>query len=358
MPVSTEKNFEEKFELFKEWLTQQDSFKDKGHLISANESSIASGFSNETFIFSLEENDEIKNFVLRLKPTNYQVFPEYNLKLQVDIMRCLHNRGFPAPNVILYESNEDILGSEFYLMDYINGEAPSDNPPYHMDPEGMVGKAVKEDRRKIWTEWIHYLNQIHILDIDDLGLTELESKYGKNDPIDIDIEYYQDFLNWGMDGEDNPLCDDVLNWLRENKPKKNNPLSLCWGDSRPGNILYENFKATALLDWEMASYGDPISDVAWCLAVDDASSLGLTIERLEGSMDYKEALDIWSSKTGFSQENYEYYRIFSLLKFSVIMVRVAKKLVFNKIMPLESDFYKNNYISNFLKSEFETKVNL
>lgn len=358
MPVSTEKNFEEKFELFKEWLTQQDSFKDKGHLISANESSIASGFSNETFIFSLEENDEIKNFVLRLKPTNYQVFPEYNLKLQVDIMRCLHNRGFPAPNVILYESNEDILGSEFYLMDYINGEAPSDNPPYHMDPEGMVGKAVKEDRRKIWTEWIHYLNQIHILDIDDLGLTELESKYGKNDPIDIDIEYYQDFLNWGMDGEDNPLCDDVLNWLRENKPKKNNPLSLCWGDSRPGNILYENFKATALLDWEMASYGDPISDVAWCLAVDDASSLGLTIERLEGSMDYKEALDIWSSKTGFSQENYEYYRIFSLLKFSVIMVRVAKKLVFNKIMPLESDFYKNNYISNFLKSEFKTKVNL
>ena len=358
MPVSTEKNFEEKFELFKEWLTQQDSFKDKGHLISANESSIASGFSNETFIFSLEENDEIKNFVLRLKPTNYQVFPEYNLKLQVDIMRCLHNRGFPAPNVILYESNEGILGSEFYLMDYINGEAPSDNPPYHMDPEGMVGKAVKEDRRKIWTEWIHYLNQIHILDIDDLGLTELESKYVKNDPIDIDIEYYQDFLNWGMDGEDNPLCDDVLNWLRENKPKKNNPLSLCWGDSRPGNILYENFKATALLDWEMASYGDPISDVAWCLAVDDASSLGLTIERLEGSMDYKEALDIWSSKTGFSQENYEYYRIFSLLKFSVIMVRVAKKLVFNKIMPLESDFYKNNYISNFLKSEFKTKVNL
>lgn len=358
MPVSTEKNFEEKFELFKEWLTQQDSFKDKGHLISANESSIASGFSNETFIFSLEENDEIKNFVLRLKPTNYQVFPEYNLKLQVDIMRCLHNRGFPAPNVILYESNEGILGSEFYLMDYINGEAPSDNPPYHMDPEGMVGKAVKEDRRKIWTEWIHYLNQIHILDVNDLGLTELESKYGKNDPIDIDIEYYQDFLNWGMDGEDNPLCDDVLNWLRENKPKKNNPLSLCWGDSRPGNILYENFKATALLDWEMASYGDPISDVAWCLAVDDASSLGLTIERLEGSMDYKEALDIWSSKTGFSQENYEYYRIFSLLKFSVIMVRVAKKLVFNKIMPLESDFYKNNYISNFLKSEFKTKVNL
>ena len=122
MPVSTEKNFDKKFNLFKEWLTQQDNFKDKGHLIIANESSIASGFSNETFIFSLNENNEIKNYVLRLKPTNYQVFPEYNLKLQVDIMRCLFERGFPTPNIILYESNDDILGSEFYLMDFIDGQ--------------------------------------------------------------------------------------------------------------------------------------------------------------------------------------------------------------------------------------------
>ena len=45
MPVSTEKNFDEKFNLFKEWLTQQDNFKNKGHLITANESSIASGLS-------------------------------------------------------------------------------------------------------------------------------------------------------------------------------------------------------------------------------------------------------------------------------------------------------------------------
>ena len=353
MPVSTEKNFDKKFNLFKEWLTQQDNFKDKGHSITANESSIASGFSNETFIFSLNENDEIKNYVLRLKPNNYQVFPEYNLKLQVDIMKCLFERGFPTPNIILYESNDDILGSEFYLMDFIDGEAPTDNPPYHMDPEGMVGKADKEDRRKIWTEWIYYVNRIHTLDINDLNLKELDKKYKNNDPLDIDIDYYQNFLDWGMDGEDNPLCNSVLSWLKENKPKKNNSLSLCWGDSRPGNILYDNFKASALLDWEMATYGDPISDIAWGLAVDDASSIGLTVDRLEGSMDYEEALALWSEHTGFSIENYNYYRIFSLLKFSVIMVRVAKKLVFNNIMPLESDFYKNNYISNFLKSEFD-----
>ena len=91
----------------------------------------------------------------------------------------------------------------FILWILLMVKPPTDNPPYHMDPEGMVGKADKEDRRKIWTEWIHYLNRIHALDINDLKLKELDKKYRNNNPLDIDIDYYQNFLDWGMDGEDN-----------------------------------------------------------------------------------------------------------------------------------------------------------
>ena len=143
MPVSTEKNFDKKFSLFKEWLSSQKEFESKSLVIEPHESYI-----------------ELKKLVLRLKPSGYQVFPDYNLKLQADIMRVLNNKGFPTPNILLYESDEDIIGSEFYLMDFIDGEAPSDNPPYHMDLEGMVGKATKENRRKIWTEWLYYLNKL------------------------------------------------------------------------------------------------------------------------------------------------------------------------------------------------------
>ena len=120
-----------------------------------------------------------------------------------------------------------------------------------------------------------------------------------------------------------------------------------------GLATYATYALTVKAVFNVFNWTIVISDIAWGLAVDDASSIGLTVDRLEGSMDYEEALALWSEHTGFSTENYNYYRIFSLLKFSVIMVRVAKKLVFNNIMPLESDFYKNNYISNFLKSEFD-----
>ena len=120
-----------------------------------------------------------------------------------------------------------------------------------------------------------------------------------------------------------------------------------------GLATYATYALTVKAVFNVFNWTIVISDIAWGLAVDDASSIGLTVDRLEGSMAYEEALALWSEHTGFSTENYNYYRIFSLLKFSVIMVRVAKKLVFNNIMPLESDFYKNNYISNFLKSEFD-----
>ena len=77
------------------------------------------------------------------------------------------------------------------------------------------------------------------------------------------------------------------------------------------------------------------------------------IKKLEGSLTSSEAIDIWEKNTNLSSKNYKFYRIFSLLKFTIIMIRVAKKLMINNIIELEKDFYKNNYISNFLEKEFK-----
>jgi len=238
-------------------------------------------------------------------------------------------------------------------MNYIKGEAPSDNPPYHLDPEGMMGRADSEKRRNVWIDWLFHLSNLHNLNLKDISLDDFCKENINENPVISDIEYYKNFLDWGMDGEPNNLCDDVIKWLEKNIPSDSNPNKLCWGDSRLGNILYQDYKATALLDWEMSSIGDPVSDLAWGFAVDDASSLGLGIKKLEGSLDSNEAIDIWEENTNLSSKNYKFYRIFSLLKFSIIMIRVAKKLMINNIIELEKDFYKNNYISNFLEKEFK-----
>ena len=353
MPISTEKNLDTKLNLLKDWFVSEQNFDRQSISITPHNNTLASGFSNETFVFKLTEKNYNSDLVLRLAPTGYRVFPDYNLKKQVSIMKTLFSRGFPVPEVLFYEGNSSVIGSEFYIMNYIKGEAPSDNPPYHLDPDGMMGKADSKKRRNVWIDWLLYLSNLHNLDLKDISLDDFCEDDINGNPVISDIEYYKDFLDWGMDGEPNNLCDDVINWLKKNIPSDSNPNKLCWGDSRLGNVLYQDYKATALLDWEMASIGDPISDLAWGFAVDDASSLGLGIKKLEGSLTSREAIDIWEKNTNLSSKNYKFYRIFSLLKFSIIMIRVAKKLVINNIIELEKDFYKNNYISNFLEKEFK-----
>jgi len=353
MPISTEKDLDYKLELLRDWFVSQQRFDKKSISITPQNSTSASGFSNETFVFKLKEKNYNSDLVLRLAPTGFKVFPEYNLKKQVNIMKALFSRGFPVPEILFYEGNSSIIGSEFYIMNYIKGEAPSDNPPYHMDKDGMMGRANSEERRNVWTDWLFHLSNLHKLNLKDFNPDDIYELDNNENPIKRDIEYYKNFLDWGMDGEQNSLCDDVIEWLKKNIPSDSNPNKLCWGDSRLGNVLYKDYKAKALLDWEMSSIGDPVSDLAWGFAVDDASSLGLGVKKLKGSLSSSEAIDIWEKNTNLSSKNYKFYRIFSLLKFSIIMIRVAKKLMVNNIIELEKDFYKNNYISNFLEKEFK-----
>ena len=101
----------------------------------------------------------------------------------------------------------------------------------------------------------------------------------------------------------------------------------------------------------MANFGDPLMDLAWGFAIDDANSLALNVPKLEGTMDEEEGRTIWENNTGLSSEFFAYYRILALFKFSVIMVRVAKRLIFNEIMPLDSDFHVNNHVVAFLDKE-------
>ena len=73
------------------------------------------------------------------------------------------------------------------------------------------------------------------------------------------------------------------------------------------------------------------------------------------SISNQEAIEFWENNTGYSADNFFYYRILCLFKFSVIMIRVAKKLIHNEIMPLDSDFHINNHVSNYLRQEFNEK---
>ena len=203
MPVSSEKNFQKKLSIFKSWLETKERYKKQNISIQPHESSEASGFSNETFSCKVLGKNIDEDIVLRIKPTGFQVFPEYDLGLQVEIMKQLKQFKFPVPEILFSEQNEEIIGSEFYVMKYVSGEAPSDNPPYHMDPEGMMGRASPDQIRSVWFGWLENLVSFHKINYEDLELSLIDKRDNESSHLLSDLQYYKSFMEWGMDGEEN-----------------------------------------------------------------------------------------------------------------------------------------------------------
>ena len=94
------------------------------------------GFSNETLLLDLAWRDaagveHVEPLVVRVRPSG-QVFPEYDLARQVDVMRRLAPTDVPVPTVRWFEEGDEVLGKSFYAMDRVSGMVPTDNPPYHL----------------------------------------------------------------------------------------------------------------------------------------------------------------------------------------------------------------------------------
>jgi len=302
----------------------------------------AAGFSNETYLcdLSYEEGGQRRTepIVVRLEP-KYRVFPEYDLEKQYRIMACLAGTDVPVPRVRWYEGDRKFVGSAFYVMDKVEGEAPPEVPPYHAF--GMLFNATPERRAKVWWNGVETLARIHTLDWRKLGLSFLGEPAGGTDAIDRQLDYYGRYLDWVKERGPQPVLDAALGWLREHRyePKR---VALCWGDSRLPNLMYRDDSVVAVLDWEMAWLGDPEADLAWWIFMDWQGCEGYGIPRLEGFPSADDTIRRYEELTGAKVEHAFYNEVFAAFRFGVVLARVAH-LMKDLGMHLSSpDFDTNN----------------
>ena len=287
----------------------------------------ATGMSNVTLIFTMNwknRSNKIKKTkcVARLQPQGLQtVFPNYDLELQYRIMDTLGEKSsLPVPNLLGLEKKDNVLGVPFYIMEYHPGLIPSDIPPYHMG--GWLKEETNETQRKdLWNATTDVLISLHKLDYKKIGFSDLISE--EQTPLNQQLSYWKNYHVWALDGKVNNICDEALNWLLENQPN-NESTVLCWGDARISNIIYEDSldKVVAVLDWEMASLGNPVQDIAWFNYMDSCFSEGLGCSRLPGFPTYRETLSRWEKGSGYSAKDYDYYTIFAGLRFSLLLSRI------------------------------------
>ena len=311
----------------------------------------ATGFSNETLFFDLAYTAGggervARRLVLRVQPTENQVFPDYDLDKQIRTMRLLEKTDVPVPRVLWYEPDAAVLGAPFYVMAHVGGMIPTDNPPYHTG--GWVTEAPPAEREALWWSAVEALAAIHRLDWRAIGFGFLEDPVETRSPIAVQLDQYRRYFEWAARGKRHPTCEDALAWLEANAPT-GEPTRLEWGDARIGNMIFgSGGRCVAVLDWEMVTLGSPEADLAWFLFLDEHHSRGVGAPRLPGFPSREATLARYAELTGHTPRHLPYYEVFAAFRFSVIMMRLAQQFTTLGLLPADSDFETNNTPSRML----------
>ncbi len=233
----------------------------------------SNGMSSETIILTGRWDEDGRQreqkFVARVAPTQQDVpvFSSYRMDHQFDVIRIVgETTDVPVPPVRWLESTGSVLGTQFFLMDYVDGRVPPDVMPYTFG-DNWFADAPVESQRELQDSTVEVIAKLH-------AIPEPEKTFGfLNDGSDSNalrrnLNWLKSWYQFAVpDIGRSPLVERSLEWLEENWPEDvaaTDPV-LAWGDSRIGNVLYDGFRPAAVLDWEMATLGPREMDVAWII---------------------------------------------------------------------------------------------
>ncbi len=231
-------------------------------------------------------------------------------------------------------------------MEHVEGLVPPDNIPYTM--EGWVIEATPEEQERLWWSGIDALAAVHKTDWRAAGLDWLDMPARGKPGIVQQMSYYRDYLDWSAKGLHVPVVESTWDWLVANQPDEQGEVVLSWGDSRIGNIIWDDFEAAAVLDWEMASLGQPEMDLGWFLYFDRQFTDPLGVPRPAGFPSHEETIERYSESMGRPMRDLFFYEIFSGFRFAVVMLRLSDLLLESKILPAEADMRSNNIATQYL----------
>jgi len=353
VPVPDQRDPEATRQILQEWLARQLPAADTV-TVSAVQTPATTGFSSETLMFEAAwresgqtagRPERRERLVAKVAPTGHQIFPEPRFAEQVALLRILTKTDVPVPIMHWHEPDPAVLGAPFYVMSRVDGDVPTDMPPYHTG--GWVTEASPAQRERMWWSGVSVLAQVHALDVAGLGLEFLDQpSYGPTG-LNQRLAYYEHYLDWGYTGSV-PVAQAALAWLREHQPTEDGKPVLLWGDSRIGNIIYAGGQPAAVLDWEMATLGQPEEDLAWFLLLDRHHSEGVGVPRLAGFPSPAQTIERYENLAGRTLAHMDYYEVLSAMKFAVVMARIGQLFIYYELVPPDNDFPYNNTATQLL----------
>ncbi len=206
------------------------------------------GQSNPTFLL----DTGTRRYVLRKKPPGKLLPSAHMIEREYKVIAALNQTDVPVPPARLLCEDADIIGTPFYVMDYVEGRVLS-------RPD--LPEVDKSERRAIYMAMIETLARLHKVDYKSVGLGD----FGKPDNyIGRQIKRWSQQYEASKTGENKPM-EELMRWLPENMPEEDET-AIAHGDFRLGNLMMhpERPEVVAVLDWELSTLGHPLADLGYC----------------------------------------------------------------------------------------------
>jgi len=280
-----------------------------------------SGASNLTYAVDYPD----RRLVLRRPPFGTKPKSGHDMFREYRIMRDLKPVFPTVPPCLYYTDDESIIGSEFYVMDRVDGHI------LHKIPTGWGWGET--ETRALCTDFFEKLADLHTLDVDAAGLSDFGLPEGY---VERQIKGWNRRFQKAWT-EDIPKFEDIQNWLEENMPADSGHVSVLHGDYRIDNcILNPNdpTKVDAIIDWEISALGDPLMDLgntlAYWVQADDPPHMKLTVRQPSmdpGMMTRQEVIDFYGERTGYDVSDMAYYYVYGIWRLAVIIQQIYFRYV-------------------------------
>ena len=230
-------------------------------------------------------------------------------------------QGYPhVPEVLLYTDDESIIGSDFYISERVVGNLVLRDFP----PEWGFGA---EHGRKFCLSFLDRLIELHQVDYHAIGLEALGKPEGY--ATRQILGWNKRYVNARTDNA--PDCEIVRTWLEGRIPPESGAC-IIHGDFRIDNLIVDTadpFNIVAVLDWEMATLGDPLMDLGnslayWIQADDPPGRLSLRRQpsHAPGMLTRDEMVTYYAERTGMEVDDFDFYLVYGVFRLAVILQQI------------------------------------
>jgi len=271
-----------------------------------------SGYSNLTYLLRWGELE----LVLRRPPFGNRVESAHDMGREYRVLSALHPIYPAAPEPYIFTDGPEVLGAPFYLMERRRGVILRREMPPGVELTPVLA-------RKLSQSVIAHLAELHQLDYEAAGLGDLDKGEGY---VERQVRGWAKRYERAQT-DSWPELDLVAAWLHEERPR-DSPFALIHNDYKYDNLVLDPENLTRIvgvLDWEMATVGDPLMDLGaslayWTEAGDPpqwrSASFGPTA--VAGSLTRRELIDEYQRSTGRRVEHPVFYFAFGLFRLAVI----------------------------------------